>query len=159
VKQVDIEIQIDEPFAVSIKPAKLEEALSLTFQLFPPNVGSTVSVVVTDSETVQQLNRNYRGIDAPTDVLSFANVPDPDFPGDKAWPHLGDVIIAYPVAQYQAAASGHVVLEEVLLLAVHGTLHLLGFDHDSPANKERMWAAQHQVMAQLGLAHIQPTED
>ena len=156
---MDLDIQIDEPFTANIKPAGIEEALSLTFQLFSTNPGSTVSVVVTDSETVQQLNRNYRGIDAPTDVLSFDNVPDPDFPGAEAWPHLGDIIIAYPVAEHQAAAGGHTVLEEILLLTVHGTLHLLGFDHNTPANKAEMWAAQNQVMTQLNLAHIQPTEN
>jgi probable rRNA maturation factor len=50
-------------------------------------------------------------------------------------------------------------MAEVTLLAVHGTLHLLGFDHDTPEHKAAMWSAQAQVMGDLGLAHVQPTED
>jgi len=151
---VDIVIQVDNPFEASINPV-----LKVTFGLFPPPVDGTVTVVVTDNETIRQLNRDYRGTDAPTDVLSFDNIPDPDFPGQKGAPHLGDVVIAFPVAEKQAAVGGHTVLEEVLLLAVHGTLHLLGFDHDTPDNKEKMWTAQSRVMAGLGLAHIQPSEN
>lgn len=152
-------IQVDEPFEPNIDQASIEDALNVTFRFFPPPVDGTVSVVVTDNETVQHLNRDYRGIDAPTDVLSFDNTPDPDFPGEEALLHLGDVIIAYPIAEKQAAVGGHAVLEEVLLLTVHGTLHLLGFDHDTQVNKEKMWAAQNRVMAELGLVYIQPTED
>jgi probable rRNA maturation factor len=155
---VDTVIQIDEPFKPNIRRGRIEAALNETFRLFLPPPGGTMSVVVTDNETVQGLNRAYRGIDAPTDVLSFDNVPDPDFPGEEVSRHLGDVIIAYPVAEKQAAAGGHTVLEEVLLLTIHGTLHLLGFDHDTPANKEKMWVAQGRVMAALDLAHIQPTQ-
>lgn len=156
---MDIVIQVDNPFEPSINPVTVEDALKITFRLFPPPVDGTVSVVVTDTQTVQYLNRDYRGIDAPTDVLSFDNIPDLDFPGEEGSPHLGDVIIAFPVAETQAAVGGYTVLEEVLLLAVHGTLHLLGFDHHTPDNKEKMWVAQSRVMTALGLAHVQPTED
>jgi probable rRNA maturation factor len=155
---VDIDIQIDGPFEADIKPASIKKALNSTFQLFPPLTEGTVAVVITNNQIVQQLNRDYRGIDAATDVLSFDNAPDADFPGEDISSHLGDIIIAYPVAQQQAAAGGHTTLEEVQLLAVHGALHLLGFDHDTPANKKKMWTAQQQVLARLDLGHIQPTE-
>lgn len=116
--------------------------------------------MITDSAAVQQLNRQYRGIDAPTDVLSFENRPDPDFPNlEPAIGHyLGDIIIAYPVAKAQADATGHLVMEEIILLAIHGALHLLGFDHDTSQNKDKMWAAQGHIIDKLGLASIQPTE-
>jgi probable rRNA maturation factor len=109
---------------------------------------------------VQQLNAQYRGIDAPTDVLSFENTPDPDFPelDETEAGHLGDIIIAYPVAEAQAMAAGHTAQQEVILLAVHGLLHLLGFDHDTSENKEKMWQTQRQIMVELGLEHVQPTE-
>jgi probable rRNA maturation factor len=55
-------------------------------------------------------------------------------------------------------ASGHTPQDEITLLAVHGFLHLLGFDHDTPANRQVMWDIQAQTMAELGLAHVQPTE-
>jgi probable rRNA maturation factor len=155
---VDIVIQIDDPFQSFIDQTRIENALNATFRLFPPSVDGTISVVVTDNETVRGLNRDYRGIDAPTDVLSFDNPSDPDFSGEEVRQHLGDVIIAYPVAKKQAAAGEHTVLEEVILLTIHGTLHLLGFDHNTLGNKEKMWAAQSQVLAALNLGHVQPTE-
>jgi probable rRNA maturation factor len=160
VAQVDIIIQIDEPFLAQVNPARLEQALLITCHFCSTSSPeSTVSIVITDNHTVQQLNHRYRGIDAPTDVLSFDSVPDSDFPHSETTSHLGDIIIAYPVAEVQALAAGHTALEELILLTVHGGLHLLGFDHDTPTNKNKMWAAQHQIMAELGLAHIQPTEN
>jgi probable rRNA maturation factor len=159
---MDITFQIDEPFQPQVEPEQIEQALRLTFDFFyqAAEVVNSVTVVVTDNELIQQLNAQYRGVDAPTDVLSFENAPDPDFPevDETATAHLGDIIIAYPIAQAQALAGGHTPQAEVTLLAVHGFLHLLGFDHDTPANKENMWAAQQRVMTTLGLAHVQPTE-
>ena len=79
----------------------------------------------------------------------------------KEYDRLYELVHEYgrdPVAEKQAVVGGHAVLEEVLLLTVHGTLHLLGFDHNTQVNKEKMWAAQGQVMAELGLAHVLPTE-
>jgi probable rRNA maturation factor len=163
---MDIVFQIDEPFQPHVEPGWIEQALRLTFDLFNRSGGSnavaasSVTVVVTDNEVVQQLNAQYRGIDAPTDVLSFENTPDPDFPElDEATAgHLGDIIIAYPVAEAQALTSGHIPAEEITLLAVHGFLHLLGYDHDTSDRKQAMWAIQQQVMVKLGLAHVQPSE-
>lgn len=163
---MDIIFQIDEPFQAQIASEPIEQALRLTLDFFSQRPGSnplqadSVTVVVTDNDTIQSLNAQYRGVAAPTDVLSFANTPDPDFPemDEDTSGHLGDIIIAYLVAQAQAQAGGHASQDEIILLAVHGFLHLLGFDHDTPANKEIMWAAQAQVMAKLGLAHVQPTE-
>jgi probable rRNA maturation factor len=162
---MDISFQIDESFESKVDTALIEKALGVALDLFNPTSSSapppSVVVVVTDNETIQQLNYQYLGIDSPTDVLSFENIPDPDFPEvDEAMlSHLGEIIIAYPVAQAQASAAGHAPQDEVTLLAVHGLLHLLGFDHDTPENRKNMWAAQHQIMTELGLAHVQPTEN
>jgi probable rRNA maturation factor len=160
---MEIIIQIDDAFSESVNPALIKKALGTTFRLYKSSPvvaeAGTVSVVITDNETVRQLNRQYRDIDAPTDVLSFQNPPDPDFANDEiSTTHLGDIIIAYPLAEAQALAAGHTGAEEVTLLAVHGALHLLGFDHNTPTNKEKMWTVQHQIMTELGLDHIQPTE-
>jgi probable rRNA maturation factor len=160
---MDFMLQIDEAFEPHLEPNRLEQALVSALTVVPalaPTSAQTVTIVITDNELVQQLNRDYRGVDAPTDVLSFENLPDPDFPdvGQAGSDHLGDIIIAYPVAKAQALAAGHTPPEEVILLAIHGLLHLLGFDHDTPESKERMWAVQRQMMTHLGLAHVQPTE-
>ena len=156
---MEIIFQIDETFSKSVNPALIEKALVTTFRLYKPSPvvaeSGAVSVVITDNETVRRLNHQYRNIDAPTDVLSFQNPPDPDFPNsDVPAPYLGDIVIAYPVAEDQALAAGRPASEETILLAVHGALHLLGFDHDTPTSKEKMWAAQRQIMAELGLAHV-----
>jgi probable rRNA maturation factor len=162
---LEISLDIAEAFAGHIPLEPLEKALLMTFQLFADPALLTgersVAVTITDTETVRRLNRHYRGIDAPTDVLSFENTPDPDFPDfeDTIAQHLGDIVIAYPIAEAQAISTGHTPFEEVILLAVHGALHLLGFDHDTAGHKEKMWANQAEIMARLGLSHVQPTEN
>lgn len=156
-----ISLQIDEPYEPFVKPELIETAVTaaLEFGAQPPN--ALVTVVITSTEQVRELNQHYRGFDAPTDVLSFENSPDPDFPADptdEESGYLGDVIIAYPVAEAQALAAQHPPADEVVLLTVHGVLHLLGFDHDTAERKAAMWQAQGQIMTGLGLGHIQPTE-
>jgi probable rRNA maturation factor len=94
------------------------------------------------------LNRQYLGRDAVTDVLSF--------PADEADPesgcrYLGDILLSMPRAAAQAQAGGHPVEQEAQLLVVHGTLHLLGYDHGRKEEKERMWAVQAEILEQLGV--------
>lgn len=160
---MEIAIEIDEAFAATVNPAPIMEALRQTIRRFNKSIilASGLNIIITDETTIRQLNQQYRGIDAPTDVLSFENDSDFDFPilDRMASNHLGEIIIAYPVAKAQAISRGHSPLDEIILLAVHGTLHLLGFDHDTPENKEEMWAAQEQIMADMDLAHVQPTEN
>ena len=159
---MDVSFQIDELFGAFVSPDAIELALQTTIDLFGQDLGpdSGLTIIVTDDGTLRELNRQYRGIDAATDVLSFTNNPDPDFPevDPEISNHLGDIVIAYPLASAQAAARGHRTSDEITLLAVHGALHLLGFDHQTVGAKDKMWAAQDQVMARLDLSHIKPTE-
>jgi probable rRNA maturation factor len=108
-----------------------------------------VSVYITDDGEVHELNRQYRGIDAPTDVLSFLmdEKPDPGAP----W-LLGDVVISLPRARAQAEAFGHDLDRELCYLAVHGTLHLLGYDDEEPQAAQTMAEEAEAVMAALGIA-------
>lgn len=155
--KLELNLHVDQPYAQSVEPALLERALRLTLQAHPLPNAATINLTITNNETVQQLNYQYRGFDSATDVLSFPNVPDPDFPLlDQD--HLGDIIIAYPVAESQAIARGHTPMEELILLAIHGTLHLLGFDHDTTAAKAEMWKIQQEILAELGLGYVHPTE-
>jgi probable rRNA maturation factor len=105
-----------------------------------------VSVYLTHDGEVRDLNRQYRGIDAPTDVLSF---PMDERPGDP-W-LLGDIVISLPRARAQAEAFGHDLARELCYLAVHGTLHLLGYDDEEPRAAEAMAAEAEAVMTQMGL--------
>ena len=113
-----------------------------------------LSVVITDDDEVHDLNRRFRGVDAPTDVLAFgeageegrdtAFVTAPDAPI-----MLGDVVIACPRAQEQAVEAGHPLAAEIQLLVVHGVLHLLGYDHAQPEEKTVMWARQDEILHTL----------
>lgn len=106
-----------------------------------------LTIVISDDAQLQELNRQFLGIDAPTDVLSFpADDTDPDS-GER---YIGDILISYPRAAAQAASAGHAVQDELQLLVVHGVLHLLGYDHAVPAEKTRMWEIQAQVLDSLG---------
>jgi len=102
-----------------------------------------VSLVFTDSETVQQLNRDYRGVDEPTDVLAFYMLPQKEADSSFALPpngvtRLGEVIISYPQAVEQAKEQGHSPESELALLIIHGILHLLGYDHEKPEEESKM---------------------
>jgi probable rRNA maturation factor len=101
---------------------------------------------------LRSLNHEYRGIDAPTDVLSFAEeaagfVLPPGMPRP-----LGELVISYERVRAQAADYGHTPDRELAFLTVHGTLHLLGYDHErGAADDAAMRARQRLIMAQLGL--------
>jgi probable rRNA maturation factor len=102
-----------------------------------------VSLVFTDSQTVQQLNRDYRGVDEPTDVLAFYMLPQKGSEFSFAVPpdgvtRLGEVIISYPQAVAQAKEQGHSPERELALLIIHGILHLLGYDHEEPEAEHKM---------------------
>ena len=112
----------------------------------------TVTVVtLTDDENLREYNSRYRGIDEPTDVLAFAareRATDQRFqapPGTEDW--LGDIVISLPRARRQAREGGHPVNDEVRLLAVHGFLHLLGYDHAEPAEEATMTALTNRILA------------
>jgi probable rRNA maturation factor len=110
-----------------------------------------VSLVFTDSETVQRLNRDYRGVDEPTDVLAFYMLPHKEADSPFALPpdgvtHLGEVIISYPEAVAQAKEQGHSTEKELALLIIHGILHLLGYDHEEPEQESEMRARERELM-------------
>jgi len=133
----------------------LERAVRLTLGRESAPVDADLTIVLTDDAQLQELNRDYLGLDAPTDVLSFpASESDPE----TGAPYLGDILISIPRAKIQAQAAGHRLEDEVQLLVVHGVLHLLGHDHAEAEDKARMWAAQAEVLARLGLSDIKIQE-
>lgn len=119
--------------------------------------GAALTILLTDDAYLQELNRQYRGEDHATDVLSFP-AGDPLPGSDELLAYLGDIAISVPFAQRQADSAGHTLEAEAQLLAVHGVLHLLGYDHVEAEEKGVMWAAQAAVLRKLGLEGIQPTE-
>ncbi|MEB3328175.1 MAG: rRNA maturation RNase YbeY [Candidatus Sericytochromatia bacterium] len=113
--------------------------------------GDEWSLTWVDAASIHALNREYRAVDRPTDVLAFAleEAEGPALPGGGRL--LGDVVVAVDVAAAQAEARGHTLADELALLMVHGLLHLLGEDHDTPARKARMWRRQGALLEALGV--------
>jgi len=148
----DIDVSVEEKFRgrvnedwVKMIAEQVLEAESIT----PPY---EISLVFTDSETVQRLNRDYRGVDEPTDVLAFYMLPNKTTDGlPFALPpdgvtRLGEVIISYPQAVEQAKEQGHSVDEELALLVIHGILHLMGYDHEQPEEERRMREREEELL-------------
>ncbi|MEW5921702.1 MAG: rRNA maturation RNase YbeY [Bacillota bacterium] len=122
-----------------------------TFVLRLEGVGTQgeVSIVLVDNSYIHELNLTYRGKDAPTDVLAF-NLQDGCAAAEED-DLLGDVVISLEKATEQSRALGHSLKREVAFLAVHGILHLLGYDHDSDAAEQEMKEKQEMVLHRFGL--------
>jgi len=113
-----------------------------------------LSLLLTDDATVQELNREYRGVDKTTDVLSFSQREgeNPDH-----WDNLlGDIIISVEQARRQALEYGHGMAREVGFLTVHGVLHLLGWDHEAPDDERRMMGKTEEILETVGLTREAP---
>lgn len=152
-----IQVEQKEKVVHSIAAA-LRTAVTVTLRHEKRKPPIEVTVLLTDDDQLQALNNEYRGIDAPTDVLSFsAGEAMPGMKEDEAY--LGDIVISVPMAKQQAKQGDHSLKSELQLLTVHGALHLLGYDHEEPAEKDRMWWAQASILAQLGAEIAGPPED
>ncbi len=145
----EINIDIDEPFQGLIDSERLSRAIGETLS---GEASSPVelSLVITNEERVQELNRIYRGKDEPTDVLSFALQDGEPFvaPPDGIL-HLGEVFISYPQAVTQAKEYNHSIELEVAILAIHGVLHLLGYDHETQEDEREMRTREEMVMREI----------
>ena len=114
--------------------------------------GGEVSIVLADDDFVRALNRNYRGRDRPTNVLSFPQGDPAGVDGVGGPRLLGDVIVALETVKREAAAQGKSVADHLAHLVVHGTAHLLGFDHRTDADADAMERREIRALATLGIA-------
>ncbi|MEX2414702.1 MAG: rRNA maturation RNase YbeY [Paenibacillaceae bacterium] len=121
-----------------------------------------VALSFVDDEAIRELNKNYRGLDKVTDVLSFALTEnETDEPiimfNNEDWEEapdaelLGDIVISIPRALEQSKEYGHSLEREISFLFVHGFLHLIGYDHQDEAAEQIMIAKQEQILTQIGL--------
>lgn len=121
----------------------------------PPRARGDVAVALVSNAHITRLNRQYRHTDTPTDVLSFPFEPSgTGSPGSGSRPehaHLGDIVIATAVARRQARESGHSYATELRVLALHGLLHLLGYDHDARDDDGRMARIEAGLRRRAGL--------
>jgi probable rRNA maturation factor len=145
-----IEIQVEEHVG-PVDTRSIDDAVRLT--LLHQNVedASEVVIVISDDAALEELNRRFRGVARPTDVLSFANrARGPYAIGMAGFPrHLGDIVISLDRAREQADAASGVLKDELQVLAVHGVLHLLGYGHADEREKEQMWAIQSEILRML----------
>lgn len=148
-----IHIQIEPQYAAQVDAARLQRAVEAVFALEDVSSDLALSVVIVGDKEMTRLHETYRDEPGTTDVLSFPYEDEAD--DEEMAGYLGDVIICYPQAERQRAESTS-PQDELDLLAAHGTLHLLGYDDETPDEKARMWQQQAQVMAQLGLGHVAP---
>lgn len=144
-----IEVQNDHNYAIDA--AALSLAAEQTLLACAARTGSGLSIVVSSDETVRALNKEHRNVDAVTDVLSFSAESLPPEISEETALYHGDLVIAYPYASTQADVLGHDRDDSLSLLVVHGTLHLLGYDHDTPQNRTKMWRKQAEILAVLSI--------
>ena len=160
-----IEIRVEYEGEVAPLPtSRMTEAIQALLDEHDVSRDSAMTVLIAADDYVRDLNRQFRGVDAATDVLSFPAEADddsfapPDWidPKDTDPPYLGDLIIAYPYTVHQATELKHVLDDELTLLVIHGTLHLLGYDHDNVERQDEMWALQSELLAKMNVPIIVP---
>ncbi len=153
---MEINILTEEGIEIETRAEWLQEVIekTLSAENIPPNV--EISLLVTGQERIRELNREYRGKDQPTDVLSFSlseqkeeEESTPFIGPPDGLIHLGEIIISYPQAIIQAHERGHSINKEMAILVVHGVLHILGYDHEKPDMKPAMEAKEKEILAQI----------
>jgi probable rRNA maturation factor len=142
-------IILETVLAIPFKLSLLEEAAHAALE--HQFADGDLTLVLTTDEQLQRLNREYLGVDAPTDVLSFpASETDPE----TGRCYLGDILISIPRAKAQAHTAKHALADETRLLVIHGVLHLLGHNHAKAREKAKMWKAQREILKKLGLGQV-----
>jgi probable rRNA maturation factor len=135
-------IQIENILAFASKKQNVEQ-------------GSEISITFVTNESIQEINREYRQKDYPTDVISFAmeelGEGEVEVVGVDMPRILGDIIISIPKAKEQAEEYGHSFMRELSFLAVHGFLHLLGYDHETEEDEKEMFSLQREILEEYGL--------
>jgi len=146
-----VEVEIQNELEYDFDAKQLENAARVTAALQAVDEPASVTIVVTDDEAVAKLNQRFRGIDAPTDVLSFPSGEESGiFEGEPRY--LGDLVMAFPYASSQAEREGFALNDSLSLLVVHGMLHLLGYDHHTFEARKAMWQAQEEALLALNIS-------
>ena len=156
--QTEINLE-PENLSLPLKTAEtVRTVLQKTAELLELADETEISVLLVDNATIQELNRDYREKDAPTDVLSFPleeeleGDTEPEIIGGPTSRMLGDIVISVEKAVTQAAEYGHSVERELAFLLVHGLLHLLGHDHEKDEEaKKLMRSEEKRILSALGI--------
>lgn len=150
------EIQVLEGDGVTLAQTESDLIISVVEYVlhhYEQPADTELCILVTLDEQIRELNREYRDVDAPTDVLSFSSFEGEPFVLPEGMPvNLGDIVISLPQMQRQALAAGRRAKDELALLVVHGCLHLLGYDHADAEQQHEMWHKQDELLAEMGYA-------
>lgn len=135
---------------------RLHDGLNAVAHLHGLDDMTEVDITIVDDEEIHTLNREYRNVDRPTDVLSFAldegEEDEPELIDGPEEHLLGDIIISAETAQRQGEEFGHGLEREIVYLAVHGLLHLLGYDHMTDEDKKIMRAKEEEALREIRLS-------
>lgn len=148
--QLSLDIEAETPIDAATTAA-LRKAAAAVLAYGQVEGEAALTILLTDDEQMRLLNRDFAGLDEPTDVLSFGTDLDEMMPEEMTG-YLGDIAISMMKAKQQAEKGGHSLTAELQLLTVHGVLHLLGYDHYDEEEKAVMWEAQKAVLDGLGVA-------
>lgn len=151
-----VELQITGSLSTRVDANRLRRAVETALAEEGVDRPAALTIVVVDDEEMSRFHAAYRGEPGPTDVLTFP-FESPEGVAEEEF-YLGDIVICWPQAVRQAEAEGHSWQDEVDLLAVHGVLHLLGYDDEQPDSRALMWHRQAEILERLGLGHVVPRE-
>ncbi|MGC9522528.1 MAG: rRNA maturation RNase YbeY [Anaerolineae bacterium] len=145
-----VDVQVEEQVG-DVDTTPIENAARLTLMSHPLDEPCELVIVISDDAALEDLNRRFRGVGHPTDVLAFPDdTRGPFSAGDGGAPrYLGDIVISLERAREQAEEAGGTLDQELQLLTVHGVLHLLGYDHGNEQEREQMWAIQSEILRLL----------
>ena len=145
-----IAIQVAPRFRAKVDEGSLRRVAAEALSQEGVEQGTELSLIITDDEAIRELNRRFRSVDAPTDVLAFGAGAEEHFViAPEGPPYLGDVVISCQRALAQAEELGHTLAEELKLLVIHGILHLLGYDHQEEADARKMREREKETLAKV----------
>ena len=146
-----VDIRVDPDYRRLLKVRWLRQVVAMVLAAEEIRPGAKLSLVLTNDDTVKDLNWKYRGKDKTTDVLSFPLVEEgvAFVSPPRALVHLGEVIISCSQAIRQAEKAGHSLEKELALLIVHGVLHILGYDHQRSAQRQHMKDREQAILNRI----------
>ncbi len=157
---MEINLTIEREFAGCPDAGWFQRIAEQVLEVQSVGPNAELGILITGQEKMQELNRTYRGEDHPTDVLSFyMNIPEEESDGKSerfvvapdGVTHLGEVVISYPQAMLQAEEHSHSVNRELVVLTIHGILHLLGYDHEDEQQRQEMVAREQAILNSISI--------